>query len=120
MSEQGSGRGETFANTPPGRYFLDIITGGGTDYTIRIEECGESGEARPEEGTKGEPKEQPKTTPPPPPRPTPPPPPRPTPPAPAPPFKSGGAEAGPVPLMKSGECPVEFPIKQGEACYATP
>ena len=67
---------------------------------------------------------QPKTTPPPSPRttPTPPPspPPRPTPPtpAPAPPFKAGGAEAGPVPLMPSGSCPKEFPVKQGKACYA--
>jgi hypothetical protein len=44
--------------------------------------------------------------------------PQPTP-APAPQFKAGGSEAGPVPLMPSGGCPKEFPIKQGNACYPT-
>jgi hypothetical protein len=48
-------------------------------------------------------------------------PPTPTPfpiPPPTPSFKAGGAEAGPVPLMPNGSCPKEFPVKQGEACYA--
>ena len=48
-------------------------------------------------------------------------PPTPTPfpiPPPAPQFKAGGAEAGPVPLMPSGGCPKEFPVKKGSACYA--
>ena len=44
--------------------------------------------------------------------------PQPTP-APAPQFKAGGSEAGPVPLMPSGGCPKEFPVKQGNACYPT-
>ena len=48
----------------------------------------------------------------------PPPPPQPTP-TPAPAFKAGGSEAGPVPLMPSGGCPKEFPVKQGNACYPT-
>ena len=47
-----------------------------------------------------------------------PPQPQPTP-APAPQFKAGGSEAGPVPLMPSGGCPKEFPVKQGKACYPT-
>ena len=46
------------------------------------------------------------------------PPPQPTP-TPAPQFKAGGSEAGPVPLMPSGGCPKEFPVKQGNACYRT-
>ena len=69
-----------------------------------------------------------KTSPPPPPQKTSPPqqeppqqePPQPQPtPAPAPQFKAGGSEAGPVPLMPSGGCPKEFPVKQGNACYPT-
>src|SRR3954466_13485327 len=35
---QGAQNGETFANAPPGRYFLDINTTGAVQYTIRIEE----------------------------------------------------------------------------------
>ena len=34
-------------------------------------------------------------------------------------LNSGGPEAGPVPLMPSGSCPKEFPVRQGAACYAT-
>ncbi len=123
ISTQAPNSGETFANAPPGRYFLNINTTTGARYTIRVEECGEGGAASPGEGAKGAPKEQPKTSPPPPPRPTPPPPPRPTPPPPprpappAPQFKAGGAEAGPVPLMPNGNCPKQFPIKQGKACH---
>jgi hypothetical protein len=56
------------------------------------------------------PKQQPPPQPAPPPQPTP---------APAPAFKAGGSEAGPVPLMPSGGCPKEFPVKQGNACYPT-
>jgi len=52
------------------------------------------------------------------PQPPAPPPPQPTL-APAPAFKAGGSEAGPVPLMPSGGCPKEFPVKQGNACYPT-
>ena len=36
--QEGTGRGETFVNTPPGSYFLDIISGG-LDYTITVEQC---------------------------------------------------------------------------------
>src|SRR5215212_7591419 len=38
LSQEGSGQGETFANTPPGSYYLDIIAGG-LDYTITVEQC---------------------------------------------------------------------------------
>ena len=38
ISQEGSGQGETFANTPPGTYYLDIIAGG-LDYTITVEQC---------------------------------------------------------------------------------
>jgi hypothetical protein len=32
-------------------------------------------------------------------------------------LKAGGPTSGPVPLMPGGGCPVEFPLKRGEACY---
>ena len=38
LSQEGSGQGETFANTLPGTYYLDIIAGG-LDYTITVEQC---------------------------------------------------------------------------------
>jgi hypothetical protein len=37
LSHQGRGQGETFANTPPGTYYLDIIST--TTYTITVEQC---------------------------------------------------------------------------------
>ncbi len=54
--------------------------------------------------------------PPPPPQPTPDPPPPPSP-QPAPLLNAGGPQDGPVPLMSNGNCPKEFPVKQGQACY---
>ena len=38
LSQEGSGTGETFANAPPGTYYLDIIAGG-LDYTLTVEQC---------------------------------------------------------------------------------
>lgn len=32
-------------------------------------------------------------------------------------MEAGGPTSGPVPLMASGECPKEFPVQQGGACY---
>lgn len=32
-------------------------------------------------------------------------------------FNSGGPSDGPVPLMRDGDCPVEFPVKQNGLCY---
>ena len=32
-------------------------------------------------------------------------------------FEAGGPEGGPVPLMPGGECPFEYPVKRGDACY---
>jgi hypothetical protein len=32
-------------------------------------------------------------------------------------LKAGGPTSGPAPLMPGGGCPVEFPLKRGEACY---
>jgi hypothetical protein len=37
LSQDGRGQAETFANTPPGTYYLDIISG--ADYTITVEQC---------------------------------------------------------------------------------
>ena len=37
LSQNGRGQGETFANTPPGTYYLDIISS--ADYTITVEQC---------------------------------------------------------------------------------
>ena len=62
-----------------------------------------------------------RTTPTPPrPAPSPPPTPRPTPPPPQDPgelLQAGGPSEGPVPPMPGGECPSEFPIQRGGACY---
>ena len=135
VSREGSATGETFVSEPPGRYSLNINTTNGMQYTIRIEECGEGGEANPGEGKSGEGTALPKTktspapktpspsskTPSPSPK-TPSPPPKTPPPSPkapsAPQFKAGGAEGGPVPLMKGGSCPNEYPERRGNACYA--
>lgn len=35
-------------------------------------------------------------------------------------MKAGGQAAGPVPLMRCGGCPVEFPIPRGGACHRLP
>jgi hypothetical protein len=69
------------------------------------------------------PQPSPPPTPPPAPQPSPPPPPAPQP---SPPptnsgelFKAGGGpNDGPMPLMKGGSCPQEFPDRRGNACYA--
>jgi hypothetical protein len=37
-THEGDGRGETFVNSPPGSYFLDIVFFGG-NYTITVEQC---------------------------------------------------------------------------------
>ena len=101
----------------PGTFTLEIDANG-SEYTIVVceRETG-GGASKNKTGRSTTPKPKTTPSPPPPPRPSPPPPPRPTP-APAPPFKAGGVEAGPVPLMPNGSCPKEFPIKQGKACYA--
>ncbi len=33
-------------------------------------------------------------------------------------LKSGGPAHGPVPLMPSGKCPSEYPVRKDGACYA--
>lgn len=33
-------------------------------------------------------------------------------------LNAGGPSAGPVPAMRDGECPEEFPIREGGGCYA--
>jgi hypothetical protein len=46
------------------------------------------------------------------------PPPRPTPtPNPGELMNAGGASEGPAPLMPNGECPKEYPIQRGDACF---
>lgn len=69
----------------------------------------------------------PKTSPTPPkagPTPTPPPPTPPPPPSPSPApgggtlMNAGGPVVGPVPLMPNGECPAEFPVRNGGSCFA--
>jgi outer membrane biosynthesis protein TonB len=65
------------------------------------------------------PSPSPPPTPPPAPRPTPPPQPVPTPPPDSGTlFEAGGSNDGPLPLMKGGSCPKEFPDRRGNACYA--
>lgn len=124
ISQSGSGTGETFVNEDPGRYSLGIITGGDTNYTLRIEECGEGGEANPGEGKAGE-GTTPQKTPPTPPK-TPATPPKASPPTPkaSPPapkggtlMEAGGPESGPAPKMPGGGCPQEYPTEKDGACY---
>ncbi len=38
LSQEGDGRGETFANAPPGTYYLDIGAAN-LEYTITVEQC---------------------------------------------------------------------------------
>lgn len=33
-------------------------------------------------------------------------------------LSAGGPPLGPVPIMRSGRCPDDFPVKQDDACYA--
>jgi len=130
------GAGKTFANKPPGTYYLDIATTGDADYSVTVEQCedadpdtGPNGQDRDsigqvrqiaqryqttddpieqDRGSTGQDRE------------------------PGPQSRSadedesdgldelleaGGPEEGPVPMMPGGGCPTEFPIKQGNACY---
>ena len=124
----------------PGTFILEIEVGtGANEYTLKVEDCGatprggaagsQAGGSTTQSTTPPPPSPPPKTNPPPAPPKSdpPPPPPRPTPPPrssppPSPPgsiFNAGGPEDGPVPVMPSGNCPKEFPMKQGEACYAS-
>ena len=32
-------------------------------------------------------------------------------------LEAGGPEGAPLPLMPSGACPKEFPLRKGETCY---
>ncbi len=98
----------------PGSFTFDIESTETVTYTVTISDCGASppGKAEPERKS---------TSPPPPSKITPQPPrPQPPPPPPAPPFKAGGPEAGPVPLMPNGSCPKEYPDQRGSACHAVP
>lgn len=75
------------------------------------------------EAAQPNPSPQPKTNPTPSPGPTPrPPTPPPPPPGPAPGggtlMNAGGPGVGPVPLMANGECPAEFPVRNGGSCSA--
>jgi hypothetical protein len=132
ISRTGSANGETFANVPPGRYALQIFTTGGTQYTVKIEECGEGGQANPNEGTSGAgptttgsttPKTtpaQPKTASSPQSSPQPKSSSPPSPPSSVPQgqlMNAGGPTDGPVPQMPEGGCPQEFPKQHRGACF---
>ncbi len=130
-SQNGEGAGETLVSTPPGTYSLDITATGNADYVVTVEECGDDSppstnqdnrdqnttpSPSPDQGQSTRPspdlnrnpvEQQPKT-----------------------PqvqqrpledpgalMKAGGSSEGPVPLMPGGNCPKEFPTKQGGACY---
>ncbi len=114
ISQNGSGEGETFANTEPGSYFLDISTLF-LGYTITVEQCeGDGASSNP--GDEGEaPAPNPRPAPDPQPKPSP----KPRQPAPGNGdlMNAGGPKAGPVQVMPSGECPKEFPVKRDGACY---
>ncbi len=34
-------------------------------------------------------------------------------------MKAGGPSVGPMPLMPGGNCPAEYPMRRGNACYAS-
>ena len=132
--QSGEGTRETFIDGSPGSYYLDIDTAGDVDYTVTVEQCEDSGpstslneqdrsptgQTRPlaqRSPISGSPKDS----------------------GPGPIeeprdissldepideddgpdelLKAGGPEEGPVPTMPGGECPPEFPTKQGGACY---
>jgi hypothetical protein len=135
--EFGEGEdGSILVEEGPGEY--DISVGFvNQEFDLVVEECTGTGGGRdtttpsPTPRPSPSPSPPPRTapTPPPAPRPSPPPPqPLPTPPppqpTPAPPldsgelFKAGGSNDGPMPLMKDGSCPKEFPDRRGNACYA--
>jgi hypothetical protein len=108
VSQEGSGRGETFANTQPGNYYLDIIAGG-LDYTITVEQCEGGGASQ---GVPPSPTASASAS------------------ASAPAggspidkgpnenlMRAGGPSSGPLPLMPDGTCPEECPVKRGGACY---
>ena len=107
-----------------GKCTLDIEANN-TQYTVTVSVClGTQDGEETTAPTPPPPPQPPQPTPQPPPQPAPQPPPRPQPtpqppptPAPAPPFKAGGSQAGPVPIIPSGGCPKEFPVKQSRAYY---
>ena len=132
--QSGEGTRETLVEGPPGSYYLDIDTTGDVDYTVTVEQCEDdgpntslneqdrspTGQPRPlaqrsqisddpqDSGPSpiGEPRDIS---------------------SPDEPtdededrgelLRAGGPEEGPVPAMPDGECPPEFPTKQGGACY---
>ena len=111
----------------PGTFLLEILTVTDIEYTLTVEDCtsspssaGTSQKGGDTTGPSPSPPPRPSTSPSPRPNPTPPPnltPQTPSNSTPAPPFKAGGPQDGPVPLMPGGSCPKEFPVKQGKACY---
>lgn len=114
ISQNGSGEGETFANTPPGSYFLDI-SAANVNYTITVEQCeGDGASTNPGEGN-GDGQDDPPA-------------PAPDPPLPDRPqpkdepngdlMDAGGPNAGPVPEMPGGGCPAEFPMLRKGTCYS--
>lgn len=122
VGRDGEGSESSIVSAPPGTYLLDIAVED-ADYTFTVEDC--TGDRLGGSTTGGTTTPTPSPSPPPPPGPSPnptppspPPPPSPAPtPTPAPPFKAGGPSEGPVPLMPTGECPKEFPMQRGSACY---
>ncbi len=132
--QSGEGTRETLVEGSPGSYYLDIDTTGDVDYTVTVEQCEDdgpntslneqdrspTGQPRPlaqrsqiSDGPQdsgpspiGEPRDIS---------------------SPDEPtdededrgelLRAGGPEEGPVPAMPDGECPPEFPTKQGGACY---
>ncbi len=130
-SQNGEGAGETLVNTPPGTYSLGITATGNPDYVVTVEECGDDGPPGTNQDSRGQntapspnlsqgqntrpspdlnrnPVEQQPRTPQVQQRP---------PEDPGALMKAGGSLGGPVPLMPGGNCPKEFPTKQGGACY---
>jgi hypothetical protein len=100
LSQEGSGQGETLANTPPGNYYLDIIAGG-VNYTLTVEQCeggnlsrggssptpSATASASASAPAGGSPLDNPRDDL----------------------LDAGGAIKGPLPLMSDGLCPKEFP-----------
>ena len=91
----------------------DDLSGDDSGDDLSEEDTGPPPGQPPNQPNGGQPKSAPSA-----PRPTPTPTPTPQPdPSPGELFNAGGPSEGPVPAMPGGDCPKEYPLQHGDACY---